>query len=76
MKDAIYVKCDCGCELIEVENGDHKDFWFCIFRYDMEYFTFWRRLKFLFTGDMSGSYFVINNEKAKELAEFLNRNTN
>ena len=79
----LFVKCDCHAEGIEVtyekEQDGSKEFWFAFYMWGRSgYKLSWgRRLKYIWmviTGkDLYGDMVILNEEKTKELVEFLNQ---
>lgn len=72
----IDITCVCGCSIIKI-SYDEYDGGFTInhYRLGKHYYSFWKRLKFLFTGNISYCEEIISRTDAKRLAFFINENT-
>lgn len=79
MEERIYVqaKCECGCEVLDVEYWDNEDtFCFSQFKYAPIRYSLGRRLKFLFTGKISYNEILLSPPNAKLIADYINSNIN
>jgi hypothetical protein len=73
----INILCECGAEIMKIDYfDDEKTFCFTQFRYSPIKYSFRRRLKFLFTGEVYFNEIIINPTDAKLLADYINKNIN
>jgi len=69
------VMCECGSEVMTVEYYDsEKTFCFVQFKYTPVRHNFWRRIKFLFTGEIYYNEIFLSPESAKEIADYISKN--
>ena len=75
MKEYLPLKCECGSEYLEIEHyPEYREFIMVQFKYQPLRYTFGRRLKFLFTGEIEYNEIYLSEDKAKQLADYINTN--
>lgn len=71
----VNAQCECGNEILQVEYwDDERNFCFAQFKYHPHWYSFRRRLRFLFTGEITYNEIMLSRESAKEIADFINDN--
>lgn len=76
-----FIKCDCHGEgMLITKFHDEPNFYFSYWRIGLDpvKLSFWMRLKLCYLALFKGQYYddeiILNNESAKELADWLNEN--
>jgi hypothetical protein len=73
-KEFYQAKSACGNEIMEVEYwNDEKAFCFSQFRYAPPWHSWKERLRFLFTGQIDYNCIILDETKAKEIADYINK---
>ena len=78
---SIILKCDCHAEAMEITyEPEFKQFWFAYWGYGFtnKKLSFFRRIKWAFklliTGTLYTDFVILDDDKAKQLADFINEN--
>lgn len=75
MTKELSIDCECKNEILRVgKEDDDNEFWFVVYRYCPLRFSFKKRIKFIFTGQIAFNEVVISKEKALQLSEFITSN--
>ena len=73
-ENKLLVRCECGSEYMEIDHWDDKTFCFTQFSYAPLKHSFRKRIKFLFTGEVSYNEIILDYESATEIMDFINEN--
>lgn len=66
----IYLTCECGCAVLKVtEDKEDGNYYFTIYQYDADRYSFWERIKILFRGKTKTASVIISKEDFEKLKE-------
>jgi len=78
-----FIKCDCHSEgMLITKFDDEEELYFSFWREGLDpvKLTWWMRLKVCYLALFKGNYYedqiILNKEKSKELADWINKNNN
>jgi hypothetical protein len=69
------LSCECNSEILNVSQWDDEDeFIFVVYYYAPIRYSIWRRIKFLFSGNISYNEVILSGHNASKLADFITNN--